>query len=125
MSCESIKPQSTSNNSLNPGVNYFDNYRIPVKCDGNCLKQGKAIFTHKQVVNIYIAFDINLWSSNVGKDFSSRNSLFGAVKLTTNADPDAYECSGDVIGFDASGSFLLSDGSKFGKNVMIFGSDMS
>ena len=121
MSCESIKPQSTSNNSLTPGVNYFGNYRIPVKCDGNCLKQGKAIFTHKQVVNIYIVFDINLWPSNIGKDFS----LFGAVKLTTNADPDEYEYSGDVIGFDASGSFLLSDGSKFGKNVMIFGSDMS
>ena len=33
--------------------------------------------------------------------------------------------SGYGIGFDACGSFSLSDDSGFGKNVLIFGSDMS
>ena len=31
----SIKPPLTSDNSLNPGINYFDNARIRVKFDGN------------------------------------------------------------------------------------------
>ena len=53
LSDESIKPPSTSNNSLNPVINYFHNARTRVKFDGNCLKQEKVTFTHKQVVNIY------------------------------------------------------------------------
>ena len=36
-----------------------------------------------------------------------------------------YQCSGYGIGFDASGKFLLSDGSGFGKNGIIFVADMS
>ena len=45
---------------------------------------------------------------------------FGAVKLTKNVDFDQYSYSGYGIGFDACGSFLLSDGAGFGKNI-IFG----
>ena len=56
MSDESIKPPSTSDNSLNPGANYFHKARIQVNLDGNCLKQGKLTFTHKHVVNIYIVY---------------------------------------------------------------------
>ena len=48
------------------------------------------------------------------------NSLFGAIKLTKNADFDKYKYSGYGIGFDAWGSFLLSDGSKCGKNYNIW-----
>ena len=51
---ESIKPLSTSPNSLNKGINYIDNANIRVILDGSCLKKEKLAFTHKQVVNIYI-----------------------------------------------------------------------
>ena len=37
----SIKPPSTSDDSLNPGINYFDNSNIQIKFDGNSLKQKK------------------------------------------------------------------------------------
>ena len=50
--------------------------------------------------------------------------MFGAVKLTKNADPDKYKYSGSGIGFDLRSEFLLSDGSM-GKNVIIVGDDMS
>ena len=56
---KNIKPLSTSNNSLNPGINYFDNFKIRVKIDGNYLKQEKLTFTDKQVVNLYIVYEIN------------------------------------------------------------------
>ena len=51
--------------------------------------------------------------------------MFGAVKLTTNPDSDHYKYSCYGIGLDVRGSFLLSDSSRFGKSVIIFGADMS
>ena len=45
--------------------------------------------------------------------------------MTKNVDFDKYKYSGYDIGFDASGSFTLSDGSEFCKNVIIFGADVS
>ena len=50
--------------------------------------------------------------------------MFGALKLTKNADPNRYSYPGHGIGFDAKGFFSLSDGSGFGKNVII-GADSS
>ena len=51
--------------------------------------------------------------------------MFGAVKLNTNADYGKYKYFHNNIWLDGSGSFSLSDGSGFGKNVIIFGVDMS
>ena len=87
---ESIKPLSTSPNSLNKGINYIDNANIRVILDGSCLKKEKLAFTHKQVVNIYIVYEINLWSHTQSADFTLGNSLFGAFKWTKNADPNKY-----------------------------------
>ena len=42
-----------------------------------------------------------------------KNSLFGAVTLTKNADIDKYKYSGYVIGFDRLSSFSFPD-SGFG-----------
>ena len=53
ISNESIKPPTTSNNSLNPRLSYNDT-KIKVQFTGSCLKQPKFMFTHKKVVNIYI-----------------------------------------------------------------------
>ena len=39
VSNESIKSPSTSDNSLNPKMNYVDNAKIQMKLDGNCFKQ--------------------------------------------------------------------------------------
>ena len=67
-----------------------------------------------------------MWTFTADKDFALGNSLFGAVKLTKiTTDFDKYEFSGYVIGFDASASFSLTNGSEFGKNVIIFGAAMS
>ena len=53
LSAESIKPPTTSDNSLTPALSYYD-YNIRVKFTGSCLKQPKITYTHKKVVNIYI-----------------------------------------------------------------------
>ena len=77
---------------------------------------------HKNVVNIYIVYEI---ISNY-KDINYptlENCLFESVKLTKNADMDKYGYFGYGIGFDRQSSFSI--GNETGKNVIIFGVDMS
>ena len=122
ISNESIKPPTTSNNSLNPRLSYNDT-KIKVQLMGGCLKQPKFTFTHKKVVTIYIVYELGASSSNVN-DPTIKNCLFGAVTLTKNADIEKYKYSGYGIGFGRRSSFLFPSGG-FGQNVLIFGADMS
>ena len=55
LSNESFKAISTSDNSLNPTLSYYGT-KIRVKFTGDCLKQPKISYTHRKVVNIYIAY---------------------------------------------------------------------
>ena len=50
--------------------------------------------------------------------------LFGAVKLTKNANIDTWKYSGYGIGFYSKGTFLFTN-SKFACNVLISGVDTS
>ena len=52
------------------------------------------------------------------------NALFGAAKVTKNADIDKYKYCGYRIGFDGHEFFSHPSGGT-GKNVIIFGVDMS
>ena len=63
VSNESIKPPTTSNNSLNPRLSYNDT-KIKVQFTGSCLKQPKLMFTHKKGVNIYIVYELGASSSH-------------------------------------------------------------
>ena len=122
ISNESIKPPTTSNNSLNPRLSYSDT-KIKVQFTGSCLKQPKFMFTHKKAVNIYIVNELGASSSH-SSDPTIKNCLFGAVTLTKNDDIEKYKYSGYGIGFDRRSSFSFpSEG--FGQNVLIFGADMS
>ena len=75
------------------------------------------------VVNIYIVYEISK-SINISDYPTLENCLFGAVSLTKNADIDKYKYSGYGIGFDRHGSFSFP-GTGLGRNVIIFGVDMS
>ena len=52
------------------------------------------------------------------------NFLFGAVKVTKNADISKYKYFGYGIGFDGKGVFSRPSGG-FSNNAIIFGVDMS
>ena len=60
MSDENIKFLTISDNSLAPSLSYTGT-KTRVKFVGNCLKEDKITFTHKNIVNIYIIYKINLW----------------------------------------------------------------
>ena len=76
------------------------------------------------MANLYISYTLDTWSRGLNTDFTLDNYLFGAVKLTKNADPDKYRYSDYGIGFHVRSQFSLS-GSSWGKNVIIFGVDNS
>ena len=122
LSAESIKPTTTSDNSLTPALSYYGS-KTRVKLTGSCLKQSKISYTHGKVVNIYIVYELGASSSH-NNDPTLKNCLFGAVTLTKNADIDKYGYSGYGIGFDRKSSFSFPSG-RFGQNVLIFGVDIS
>ena len=64
-----------------------------------------------------------MWYRGYDDYLTLENSLFGAVKLVKNANFDKYKYFGYGNGFDRRGT--LSVGNGFGKNVIIFGTDMS
>ena len=54
LSNESIKPRTTSDNSLTPILNCYDGPKIKVSFDMSCLIQDRAKLNHGKIVNIYI-----------------------------------------------------------------------
>ena len=72
---------------------------------------------------MYIVYELGASGSNDSNP-TLKNCLFGSVTLTKNAHYEKYEYSGYGIGFDRRSSFSVPGGG-FGKNVLIFGVDMS
>ena len=70
------------------------------------------------MVNFDIVYKIKIWPFDNDSSFTLKNSLFGPVKLTINADPDKHSYSGYGISVDVQNG-------GFSKNVIIFGADMS
>ena len=83
LSAESIKPPTTSDNSLTPYSSikllwYQNKSKIYWK-----LKQPKVSYTHGKVINIYIVYELGASSSH-NNDPTLKNCLFVAVTLTKN-----------------------------------------
>ena len=57
LSNESIKPPTTSDNSLTPILNYYGS-KTKVSFDMASLKQDKVTFNQGKIVNIYIVYEI-------------------------------------------------------------------
>ena len=99
LSAETIKTPATSNN---PSVSYYGT-ETRVKFIGSCLKQQTNSYTHGEVVNIYIVYQLGASSSH-DNDPTLENCLFGAVTLTKNTDIKyGYSCYG--IAFDRKSRF--------------------
>ena len=126
MSNESIKPPTTSDNSLTPILNYYG-AKTKVSFDMFCLKQDKVTFNHGKIVNIYIVFEI-IRISNINGNRNSnlmvQNTLFGTVSLTTNADVNKHKYFEYGIAFDRTSRFSFPGGGN-GQNAIIFGADMN
>ena len=87
------------------------------------MKQDKVTYSHGKTVSIYIAYEISK-SINITDYPALNNSLVRTVTLTKNADIGRYGYSGYGVGFDRHGNFSFP-GTGLGRNVIIFGVDMS
>ena len=74
-------------------------------------------------MNIYIVYELGTSRPHTD-DPARKKSLFGAVRLTKNADIDKYQYSGYGIEFDRKSAFSFPN-VRFDQNVIIFGVDMS
>ena len=92
---------------------------------GNYVKENKVIYPTKSVVNIYIVYKLYTIKSTGNTDFTIQNALFGAVKITEDpSDSDHNKYSGYGTVFDEGSGFSFGNIVN-GKNVIIFGVDMS
>ena len=121
LSAETIKPPTTSDNSLTLALSYYGP-KTRVKFTETCLKQPKISYTYGKVVNI--VYELGASSSH-NNNPTLKDCLFGAVTLTKNADIDKYGYYGYGTGFDRKSAFSFPGRVGFGQNGVIFGVDLS
>ena len=88
--------------------------------NGDCLIKNN-ISVPKKVINLHISYTVG---PQLRTYFTLGNFLFESVKLSKNANSDKYNYNGYGTGFDSRSEFSLPD-DTMGKNIIIFGVDMS
>ena len=107
--------------------------RMYVYLSGNHSQQNKVIIPNNDnVINIYCVYEIQPIASSRDTSFTIQNALFGTIQITKNAtDNSKSNYKGYGIYFDERSQFghtITEDGrahTKNGRNVLIFGVDMS
>ena len=82
---------TTTNNSLSPSIKWYGDSHFCLIFKGSCLKQTnkqtKNFHSSKQN-NLFIVYELHIWSRDLNFDFTPKDCLFGGVKLAKKADPD-------------------------------------
>ena len=107
--------------------------RMHAYLSANHFKQNRVIIPNNDnVINIYCAYEIRRIASNRDTTFTIENALFGAMQITKNAtDNSKNNYKGHGICFNERSQFghtITEDGRAHttnGRNVLIFGVDMS
>ena len=87
------------------------------------MKQNKIGYAHGSVVNIYIVYELKNRRKS-SPDFTVQNGLFGAIKIIKDVNTSHHQYHGYGICFDGKSDFSSGNITN-GKNVIIFGDDMS
>ena len=80
LSNETFMPTFTANKSFSPKLVWMNNFRIKLDFKRNCLKQDKASFTPNNLVNLYIAYELNTWSQDLNAEFSLKKLFVWSLK---------------------------------------------
>ena len=124
-------------NAVVNAKNYLPNLenddRMYVHLNGNHLQTNITnIPNNNNAINIYCVYDLDPIDSSRYTSFTIQNALFGAMQITKNAtDSDKNNYKGYGICFDERSQFghtINKDGITYtsnGRNVLIFGVDMS
>ena len=120
-------------NGKNVLANLENDGRMYVHLNGNHFQQNVAnISNNSNAINIYCVYDLDPINSSRDTSFTIQNALFGAMQITKNAtDSDKNNYKGYGICFHERRQFghtMNKDGITYtsnGRNVLIFGVDMS
>ena len=121
MSDERLNANTASNYCITPKLSFYD-IKTRVEFNGSCLKQDKVTYNPGKIVNIHFVFEI-IKNYNISSYPALENCLFRAVSLTKHADIDQYKYSGYGIGFSRKDE--VSFGNGYGRNVIVFGADLT
>ena len=107
--------------------------RMHVHLSGNHFQQNKVIIPNNyNVINIYCAYKLDPIASSRDTSFTIQDALFGAMQITKNdTDNSKNNYKGYSICFDEGSQFghTMTKGVRThttnGRNVLIFGADMS
>ena len=107
--------------------------RIHVYLSDNHFQQNKVIIpNNNNAINICCVYQLDSIASSRDTSFTIQNALFGAMQITKNAtDSDKNNYKGYGICFDERSQFghtITENGVTYtsnGRNVLIFGADMS
>ena len=86
------------------------------------MRQKAIAYNYKKVANLYVVYEITNFKHNNNPILT--NELFGAIKLTKNADIKRYKYSGYGISFDSQ-IFYNHPSGGIARDIIIFGVDMS
>ena len=114
-------------------VNFKNDGRMHVHLNGNHFQQNVAdIPNNGDVINIYCVYKLDPIASSRDTSFTIQYALFEAMQITKNAaDNSKNNYKGYGICFDEGSQFghTMSEGGRThitnGRNVLIFGADMS
>ena len=120
-------------NAKNNLPNLKNDGRMHVHLSGNHFQQNKVIIpNNNNVINIYCVYKLDPIASSRDTSFTIQNALFGAMQITKNAtDNSKNNYKGYGICFDERSQFshTITEGgfahTTNGRNVLIFGVDMS
>ena len=130
----------SSDSNMNPFANAKSNLpnlkndgRMHVHLSGNHFQQNKvSIPNNGNVINICCVYKLDSLASTRDTSFTIQNALFGAMQITKNAtDSSKNNYKGYGICFDERSQFghTMTEGGRThiinGRNVLIFGADMS
>ena len=111
--------------------------RMYVYLQGNYFKQSNRVYTNNNkgvsigIINIYCVYKLDPIASSRDTTFTIQNALFGAMQIIKNADTSKYDYKGCGICFHERSQFghTITEGGRAhttnGRNVLIFGADMS
>ena len=87
---EKIKPPITANHSLSSKLVWMNNLKssklvwmnnskTSERFTRRCLKQDKVTFNSRNIVNLFIVYELDMWSRGLNAKFTMQDFLFGAV----------------------------------------------
>ena len=114
-------------------TNLKNDGRMHVHLSGNHFQQNVAsIHNNGNVINIYCVYKLDPIASSRDSSFTIQDALFGAMQITKNAtDNSKNNYKGYGMCFDEGSQFgpTMTEGGRThitnGRNVLIFGADMS